>query len=202
MDLSLAIGSWLILVATVMVSLLGLYVTPALIGQTMLRPYWLVRKSEYGRLLTSGFMHANFGHLALNMISFCFFAFALERRIGTLNFLALYLIGMLLANLGTYYKHRNEPDYASLGASGAVLAVLFAAVVYFPGMSMYVMLIPVPIPAPLFAVGYLIYSYYQSRQARGYINHDAHIFGALTGLAYVALTDPSAYRQLLAMLGR
>jgi membrane associated rhomboid family serine protease len=60
----------------------------------------------------------------------------------------------------------------------------------------------VPIPAPLFAVGYLIYSYYQSRQARGYINHDAHIFGALTGLAYVALTDPSAYRQLLAMLGR
>jgi membrane associated rhomboid family serine protease len=202
MDTSLEIGSWLILVLTLMVSLLALYVAPALIGQTMLRPYWLVRKSEYWRLLTSGFVHANFGHLALNMISFCFFAFALERRIGTLDFLALYLVGMLLANLGTYFKHRNDPNYASLGASGAVLAVLFAAVVYFPRMSMYVMLIPVPIPAPLFAVGYLIYSYYQARQQRGHINHDAHIFGAVTGLAFVALTDPSAYRQLLAMLGR
>lgn len=202
MDVSLEIGSWLILVLTVMVSLLALYVTPALIGQTTLRPYWLLRKSEYWRLLTSGFVHASFGHLALNMVSFCFFAFALERRIGTLDFLALYLIGMLLANLGTYFKHRNDPNYASLGASGAVLAVLFAAVVYFPRMSMYVMLIPVPIPAPLFAVGYLIYSYYQSRQQRGHINHDAHIFGALTGLAFVALTDPSAYRQLLTMLGR
>ncbi|MGA3158033.1 MAG: rhomboid family intramembrane serine protease [Steroidobacteraceae bacterium] len=202
MDTSLEIGSWLILVLTLMVSLLALYVAPALIGQTMLRPYWLVRKSEYWRLLTSGFVHASFGHLALNMISFCFFAFALERRIGTLDFLALYLVGMLLANLGTYFKHRNDPNYASLGASGAVLAVLFAAVVYFPRMSMYVMLIPVPIPAPLFAVGYLIYSYYQARQQRGHINHDAHIFGAVTGLAFVALTDPSAYRQLLAMLGR
>jgi membrane associated rhomboid family serine protease len=202
MDVSDELGSWLILVLTVMVSLLALYVTPALIGQTMLRPYWMVRKSEYWRLLTSGFIHANLGHLALNMISFCFFAFALERRIGTPSFVALYLIGMLLANLGTYFKHRNDPGYASLGASGAVLAVLFAAVVYFPRMSMYVMLIPVPIPAPLFAVGYLIYSYYQSRQARGHINHDAHILGALTGLAFVALTEPSAYRQLLAMLGR
>ena len=195
-------GSWLILVLTAMVSLLALYVAPALIGQTMLRPYWLVRKSEYWRLVTSGFVHASFGHLALNMISFCFFAFQLERRIGTGSFLALYLFGMLVGNVGTYFMHRKEPDYASLGASGAVLAILFAAVVYFPTMRMYIMPLPVPIPAPLFAIGYLIYSYYRSRQSRDRINHDAHIFGALAGLAYVALSDPSAYQQLLGMLGR
>jgi membrane associated rhomboid family serine protease len=161
----------------------------------------VIRKSEYWRLLSSGFVHASFGHLALNMISFCFFAFQLERRIGTASFLELYLAGILVGNVGTWFKHRNEPDYASLGASGAVLAVLFAAVVYFPTMRMYVMPLPVPIPAPLFAIGYLAYSYYQSRQSRGHINHDAHIFGALAGLAFVAFTEPLAYRQLLAMLG-
>lgn len=201
MDLDVNFGSWLVLVLTSLISLLALYGAPALIRQTMLRPYWLVRKSEYWRLLTSGFVHANFGHLALNMISFCFFAFALERSIGTPSFLALYVLGVLIGNLGTYFLHRNEPDYASLGASGAVLAVLFAAVVYFPTMRMYIMPLPVPIPAPLFAVLYLAYSYYQSRQARGSINHDAHIFGALTGLVFVAVTQPSAYRQLLALLG-
>jgi membrane associated rhomboid family serine protease len=194
-------GSWLVLLLTSAVSLVALYVAPALIGQTMLRPYWLVRKSEYWRLLTSGFVHASLGHLALNMISFCFFAFALERAIGTPSFLALYVLGVLIGNLGTYFLHHNEADYASLGASGAVLAVLFAAVVYFPTMRMYIMPLPVPIPAPLFAVGYLAYSYYQARQARGHINHDAHIFGALTGLAFVAVTAPSAYGQLLRMFG-
>jgi membrane associated rhomboid family serine protease len=198
---SVNVGAWSILVVTVAVSLLALYVTPALIGQTVLRPYWLVRKSEYWRLLSSGFMHANLTHLAFNMISFCFFGFALERRIGTADFLALYFIGMVLPNLGTWFKHRDDPQYASLGASGAVLAVLFAAIVYFPRMSMYVMLIPVPVPAPLFAVCYLLYSYYQSRQSRGHINHDAHILGAATGLAFVALTDPAAYSQLFSMLG-
>jgi membrane associated rhomboid family serine protease len=200
MDLGIEFGSWLILVLTTMVSLLALYVSPALISQTVLRPYWLVRKSEYWRLLSSGFVHASFGHLALNLISFFFFAFQLERRIGTPSFLVLYLAGMLVGNVGTYFKHRTEPDYASLGASGAVLAILFAAVVYFTTMRMYIMPLPVPIPAPLFAVGYLIYSYYQSRQSRGRINHDAHIFGALAGLAFVALTEPSAYRGLLAIL--
>jgi membrane associated rhomboid family serine protease len=201
MDLNINPGSWLILLLTAIVSLLALYVSPALINHTMLRPYWLVKKSEYWRLLTSGFVHASFGHLALNMLSFCFFAFRLERRIGTPSFLALYLLGMLVGNLGTWFKHRKEPNYASLGASGAVLAVLFAAVVYFPTMRMLIMPLPVPIPAPLFASGYLIYSYYQSRQSRDRINHDAHIFGALAGLAFVALTEPLAYRQLLGMLG-
>lgn len=201
MDVSPEFGSWLILIVTAIVSLLALYVAPAIIGQAMLRPYWLVRKAEYWRLLTSGFVHASFGHLALNMISFCFFAFRLERRIGTGSFLMLYLSGMLVGNVGTYLKHRDDHEYASLGASGAVLAVLFAAVVYFPTMRMLIMPLPVPIPAPLFAVLYLGYSYYQSQQSRGRINHDAHIYGALAGLAFVALTDPSAYRQLLAMVG-
>lgn len=202
MNLELNPGSWLLLVLTSAISLLALYAAPGLLRKMTLRPYWLVRKSEYWRLLTSGFVHADFGHLALNMISFCFFAFSLERSMGTPTFLTLYVLGVLVSNLGTYLLHRREPDYASLGASGAVLAVLFAAVVYFPRMRMIIMPIPVPIPAPLFAVAYLAYSYYQERQGRGRINHGAHLFGALTGLVFVAVTQPLAYRQLLGLFGQ
>jgi membrane associated rhomboid family serine protease len=186
---------------TLAVSLLGLFGAPRLIERCMLRPYRLAREREYERLVTSGFVHADLGHLAFNMITYFFFAFALERRIGGLAFTALYAFGLVLSDLGTYFKHRNDPNYASLGASGAILAVLFASIVYFPDQSLYIIPIPVPIPAPLFAVGYLAYSYWSSRQNRGRINHDAHIGGAITGLAFVAVTEPSAYRRLAEVIG-
>jgi len=186
-------GAGSIFILTLIVSLIGLFAAPQVIERSLLRPYWLLRNREYHRLVTSGFVHADLGHLIFNMITFYFFAFQLEQRIGTTKFLALYLIGLGLSDLGTYFKHRNEPNYASLGASGAILAVLFASIVYFPEQSLFIIPIPVPLPAPLFAVGYLIYSYFSSKHSRGRINHDAHIGGALTGLAFVAVTDPGAY---------
>jgi membrane associated rhomboid family serine protease len=178
---------------------LGLFIAPQIISRSVFRPYWLVRHAEYGRLISSGFAHADVGHLVFNAITFYSFAFSLERYIGTMKFVALYLAGLVFGNLGTYVKHRSDPNYSSLGASGAILAVLFASIVYFPGQRLFIIPIPLPIPAPLFALGYLAYSYYSARQARGRINHDAHIGGALTGLAFVALTDPAAYRNLLTM---
>jgi membrane associated rhomboid family serine protease len=140
-------------------------------------------------------------HLLLNMLTFFFFAFPLERRIGTSMFVALYLIALVLSDVPTYFKHRNDPNYASLGASGAICAVLFANIVYFPNNSLFIIPIPVPIPAPLYAIGYLAYTYYSARQARGRINHDAHLSGAVVGLVFVALTDPRAYGALLNMIG-
>lgn len=191
-------GAGSIFVATLLVSLIGLFGAPQLIERSMLRPYRLVRNREYYSLITSGFVHADLGHLIFNMITFYFFAFPLERHIGSARFLALYFIGLAVSDVGTYFKHRDEPNYASLGASGAILAVLFASIVYFPEQRLIILPIPVPIPAPLFAVGYLIYSFYSSKHARGRINHDAHIGGALTGLAFVALTDPGAYSFITA----
>lgn len=193
-------GAAILLAMTAFISLLALFAAPGLIRLAAFRPYWLVRNSEYWRLISSGFVHANFSHLLFNLLTFYFFAFALERRIGTALFVALYIVALLLSSLGTYLKHRHDPDYATVGASGAITAVLFAAIVYFPTSSLYILPLPVPIPAPLFAVLYLIYSYYQSRQSRGRINHDAHLGGALTGLAFVAITDPTAYGQLLALV--
>ena len=188
-------------IITIAVSLLGLYVAPSIIERAILRPYWLQRKSQYDRLVTSGFVHADVPHLLFNMMSFYFFAFALERYIGTARFVVLYIAGLLIGNIGTALKHRDDPAYASLGASGAILAVMFASIVYSPHQSLFIIPIPVPIPAPLFAVGYLMYSYYSSRASKDRINHDAHIAGALTGLAFVAVTDPMAYTELAGMVG-
>ena len=126
----------------------------------------------------------------LNAMTFWFFASPLERVIGPMRLTALYVFGLAISDAGTWIRYRRDPNYASLGASGAILAVLFAAIVYFPRQSIFILPIPVPIPAPLFAICYLAYTFYAARQQRGRINHDAHFDGALAGLAFVAATDP------------
>lgn len=181
-----------ILIVTVVVSVIGLG-SPKVIERTVLRPYSVARGSGYPGLLTSAFVHANVAHMLFNLITFYSFGFPLERAMGSVKFVGLYFAALLVSGLGTCFQHRNDPAYASLGASGAILGVLFAAIVYFPRQSLYILPFPVPIPAPLFAIGYLAYSWYSSRHNRGNINHDAHIFGALAGLAFVLITDPDRF---------
>lgn len=193
-------GTLCILLLTVAVSLYGLFAQPRLIERALFRPYYLVRNREFYTLLSSGLVHGSAGHLLFNMLTFYFFGPPLERVIGTAPFVTLYVLSLGLSEVRTYLQHRNQPRYASLGASGAVSAILFAAIVYFPEQSLFILPIPVPIPAPLFAVGYLTYAWYQSRHAQDNINHTAHIDGAMTGLLFVAVTDMDAYRRLLAML--
>ena len=186
-----------IFVATIVISLVGLYGSPKLVERSLFRPYWFLRRKEYDTVVMSGFVHADFMHLLFNMMTFYFFAFQLERYIGTVQFIVLYFAGLLLSHAGTYYKQRRNPEYACLGASGAISAVLFAAIVYFPDQSLIILPIPIPIPAPLFAVLYLAYTYYASKHPHGRINHDAHLGGAITGLLFVALTEPGAYGYLV-----
>jgi membrane associated rhomboid family serine protease len=190
-------GAALLLSAMLAASLIGLFKAPLMIERNLFRPYWLVPRQQWATLVTSGFLHADLTHLLFNAFTFWAFGFALERTIGTPAFLALYFVGLAVSDAGTWLQHRHDPDYRSLGASGAILAVLFAAIVYHPSSSIFILPIPVPIPAPLFALGYLAYSWYAARRGRGHVNHDAHLAGALAGIAYVAATDwPSLARAV------
>jgi membrane associated rhomboid family serine protease len=186
-----------IFVATIATSLIGLFGSPKLLDRSLFRPYWFLRRRQYDTVIMSGFVHADLMHLIFNMMTFYFFGFMLEQAIGSTHFLLLYFAGLLISHAGTYIKQKNNPEYACLGASGAISAVLFAAIVFFPEQSLFIIPIPVPIPAPLFGIGYLAYTWYAARNPHGRINHDAHLGGAITGLVYVALIEPSAYRALL-----
>lgn len=195
------IGAIVILAVTIATSLLGMYRMPRIIDRCLFRPYFFLRRKQYDTIYLSGFVHADLGHLLFNMVTFYFFAFPMERHVGTSQFLILYFIGLVVSHSCTYLKHKDNAEYASLGASGAISAVLFAYIIYFPTTSLIILPIPIPIPAWIFAVGYVAYSYWASLHSRGRINHDAHLCGALSGLVFVAVTDFGAFGRLLAVIG-
>ena len=195
------IGATVILAVTIATSLLGMYRAPRIIDRCLFRPYFFLRRRQYDTIYLSGFVHADLGHLLFNMVTFYFFAFPMERYVGTSRFLILYVVGLLVSHSCTYLKHKDNAEYASLGASGAISAVLFAYIVYFPMTKLIILPIPIPIPAALFAVGYVAYSYWASSHSRGRINHDAHLCGALSGLAFVGVTDFGAFGRLLTAIG-
>lgn len=192
-------GAAAIMALTLGISVLGMYRMPQLVDRFLFRPYFFLRRGQYDTIVMSGFVHGDFAHLLFNMVTFYFFAFSLERYIGTTPFLVLYFVGLIVSHACTYFKQKNNAEYASLGASGAISAVLFAYIVYFPTTTLMIIPIPIPIPAALFAVGYVAYSYWASAHSRGRINHDAHLCGALSGLAFVGITDPGAFVRLSAI---
>jgi membrane associated rhomboid family serine protease len=197
--LAVAPASFAILGLTVAVSCLGLFGSPHVIDRNLLRPYYLVRDKRYDTLITKGFVHADMWHLFFNMLTLYFFGPYLEATIGTTKFVILYFLGLLIASLGTFVRRRRDPQYASLGASGAINTVLFAFIVYYPLQKIYVFF-AIPVPAFLYAILFLAYSYWASKNARDNVNHDAHFDGALVGLLFVLVTEPNAWISGLSRL--
>jgi membrane associated rhomboid family serine protease len=161
-----------------------------LYGRMILHPYSVARKQNIFTVLTSGLIHADWMHLAFNMFSYFAFAFQLEVYMGHWQFGVLYLASLILSDFPTIAKHKNDYGYHSLGASGAVSAVIFGYILYSPLSTLMIIPIPIQIYAIVFGVLYLVYCHFASKHARDNINHDAHFYGALCGLFITAILHP------------
>jgi len=185
---------------------LSIYVfsNPQWFGKLMLHPYSISRDmSKFYLVFTSGLIHKDWMHLLFNMITFYYFGFALEGifvqemgTIGHLMFALLYIVGLILSDVPTIIRHKNDYGYHSLGASGAISAVLFSFILFYPTTKLYIFF-AIPMPAYLFAGLYLVYCIYASKRANDGINHDAHLFGALTGLILTILMFPGIINHFI-----
>ena len=178
-----------IFAVTIGISLFAFY-NDNLYTRFILQPYNVSRGQHLYTLITSGFIHADWTHLLFNMMTFYFFAFDLERAIGHWQFALLYGVSLVLSDIPTVVKHKNDLWYRSLGASGAISAVVFSAILFNPLGKMMLLFLPIPIPAVLFGVLYLVYCSYASKRGIGNINHDAHFFGALSGILITIILIP------------
>lgn len=160
-----------------------------------------VRRGEQIRMFSSGFLHVDTMHLIVNMFTLYFFADIVVVELGNLNFIIVYVVSLILGNLLSLYFHQNEYHYSAVGASGAVTGILYAAILLRPGMELYLMFIPIPIPAYLFGIGYLLYSIYGMKNRVGNIGHDAHFGGAIGGFVVTLMLMPSLFKTDLLMIG-
>ncbi len=182
--------SSLLFVFTILVSLYGIYGNPVVNRGLMLHPYSIKRGQSYYTIITSGFIHADMNHLLFNMMSYYFFAFSLEKIVGHWQFATIYILGLILSDISSIIKNKNNSSYYSLGASGAISAVLFSYILFDPLSKIYIFFIPIGIPAYMFAGLYLAYCVYASKTQGDHINHEAHFWGAVSGLVITAILFP------------
>lgn len=159
-------------------------------------PEAILAWKEWYRLITPGFLHLDWMHLGMNMLSLYFFGPTLEERLGIVQFLAIYLGAIVGGNLLALYIHRNH-DYRALGASGGVSGIILAYIFLFPGSPLSLSFVPVFVPGWLWGIGYLLASFYGMRTAKANVGHDAHLGGALVGLFITAGMHPMMVRYNL-----
>lgn len=132
------------------------------------------------QIFTSGFLHANVSHLLVNMLTLYFFANIVIYALGSPTFIVVYLASLLVGNLFSYYFHKDDYNYTAVGASGAVMGILYSAILLQPDMTLGLFFI-IPIPAYVFGIGYLLYTIYGMKRRNDNIGHDAHFGGATAG---------------------
>ncbi len=197
-----------LIIANIILSLIA-FSNSNVMNKTIMWPYGVKRKNQYYRFLTSGFIHADYMHLIFNMFTFYFFGQNLEIYFsyyqlgGSVSLLALYLAGLIVSDIPTYFKQKDNPDYLCLGASGAVSAVVFGSIIFSPWSSIYIFG-AIKISAAAYAILFLVYCIYMSKKGGGHINHDAHLWGSLFGLAFtvalIATIQPALFAGIIAEL--
>lgn len=182
----------IIIIATVLLSIKA-FNQPEIKFKWVFYPYKIKRENQTYRVLSHMFIHGDYMHLFFNM--FVLFSFGRNMEfifsevygvgIGKVHFLILYLVGGLASSIWPFVRNVDNPNYMSLGASGAVSAVLFAAILWMPESKIFLMFIPIGIPAWVVGILYLGFEYYMSKKGGTGIAHDAHFGGAIFGIAYI-----------------
>lgn len=187
--------TYVIIGVTVAISLYAFRNSRIMAGFIM-NPHVIWKRGEYHRLVTSGFIHHDHIHLILNMVSLYFFGTAVEIVFafyfgdsGALYFTLLYILGIVVSDIPTLFKHKMNPQYNSLGASGGVAAVIFAFILFRPLDDIY-LYFAMPVPGFILGTLYIVFSWYQGRKSNDNINHDAHLYGALFGFLFCVIIYP------------
>ncbi len=198
---------YLIIAATVLISAAA-FQNQEFLSKSLFYPYRVKHNNELYRMVSHMFIHADWSHLIFNMFSLYFlgqilvysFYNAFGEVGGMIHFSILYFIGGIFASLFPYMRNHDNPNYTSLGASGAVSAIVFAAILWNPTMKLALLFLPIPIPAYIFGPLYLAFEYFALRKGKGNIAHDAHIGGALFGILYVILIEPSKAQEFIHLI--
>jgi membrane associated rhomboid family serine protease len=171
---------------------------PAVLNKFIFNPYQIVERKEYYRLITSGFIHADWSHLIFNMMSFYFFGRHVEfyfeqifgEAYGSILYLALYFFGIMLSDLPSLFAHKGSHLFNSLGASGGVSSVIYACILFSPLDKIYIFFIPIGIPGFIYGFIYLIYCSYANNMSGQKINHSAHLWGSIFGVVFTIIVYP------------
>ena len=154
-----------------------------------------VQNGEYYRLLTAGFIHVDYNHLFFNGFTLFIFGGNALYGLGSVNFIILYLISLLLGNGLAYYYHKSNPYYTAVGASGAIMGIVYSSILMFPDMQLAIIFFPIPFPAYIFGVGYLIYTLFGIKSQNDGIGHTAHFGGAIGGIICTLVFDPFVFEK-------
>jgi membrane associated rhomboid family serine protease len=152
-----------------------------------------IRAGDQIRMFSSAFLHADIPHLVFNMLTLYFFAPVVIDFLGVFSFVTIYIGSLLFGSLLTLYMHKNDYSYRAIGASGAVTGILYSAILLQPDMSLYMFFIPIPIPAYVFGIGYLLYSIYGMKAKKDNIGHTAHFGGAIGGYTITLCKEPAMF---------
>ena len=192
-----------IIAITAIISILA-FRNRLLFDRLRFNPFAIKHEKEGWRFFTYAFLHANWGHLLINMFVLYSFGDVVIKAFsiyfgsnGVIYFLLLYLGGILFSVLFDFGKNKNNSMYSAVGASGAVAAIVFSSILIYPTGSIFLFPIPFPIPSIIFGVLYLAYSAVMARKGRDNIGHSAHFWGAIFGIVFTLALKPAIFISFL-----